>query len=173
MRYHRHLTRILSGLLILMIPFEAPIAGISPSAQVDHAQVLVDSKGNMKEVEIAFLVQAEFVVGYVTLFYRSAPAEEFKRIELKRDPKLLYATRLPMAPIIEYYLELTPERGENVIIGSPTTPSLLETSQLPKVAAAENEEDGWFRKVLGVLTSVVLVAIVALLGGAGGRGSKK
>lgn len=169
MRYRKMPQRILSALLVSIIFFDASSAQVAPFARVEKIEVraLKDSDGNPREFKIEFLVQANFVVGYVTLFYRNKANEEYKWVELERDPDLLYVGKLPRSSRIEYYLKITPESGSDVSIYSPTEPGVLEPPLLPKVEASGKKKRGW----VGWLVLILALAGLALLGG--GAGAKK
>lgn len=79
------------------------------------------------------MIQAKLVVGYVTLFYRSTPDDHFKKVELHRDANLRYIAKLPRLPRLEYYLQLTSEKGQSINIGSPTKTFILDQPQLKEM----------------------------------------
>lgn len=161
MLYYKGLTKILSALLAFLMTLQVANAQTGPVVKLEKAQIITDSRGISEEIELALLVQSEIIVGYITLFYRSEPYKSYQTVRLARDQNLLYVGKLPMSPSIEYYIEITPERGQSIIIGAPTTPFMLETASLSKSkVASKTMKGGWFSKIIPILT--VVVAILAV-----------
>lgn len=138
------------------------IAEDNPVMQREQATILLDEKGNPKELEVKFTATVTStinVVEEINMLYRVPPSTEFNRIKLERDARLQYIATIPYADKIEYYFNIMPEKGPNLVVGSPTALFALDSSALSR--KAKNTKTGLdIGSGLGGLILILILSII-------------
>jgi hypothetical protein len=150
-------------LAVLMLAVQMHSQSTPPAAHLAAAYIRTDSRGQPKNVRVEFEVKSDLVVSNLSISYRVPPRTEYKSSKLKQDLNLRYAGLLPKADKIEYYLTLTPDRGQSLsLLGSATSPSVVAASDLES-----REGDGRGVKKNYVIVITIVVGIVAAIFGIG------
>jgi hypothetical protein len=169
---NRGSSRKVISLVLAVLMLVAPMHSQSrpPAAQLAAVYIRTDSRGQPKNVRVEFEVKSDFVVSNLSISYRVPPRTEYKSTKLKQDLNLRYAGLLPEADKIEYYLTLTPDRGQSLtLLGSATNPSVVAASDLES-----REGEGRGANKNHVVITVVVSIVAAILGiGLGIRASDK
>lgn len=154
--------RILAGLVAIVI-FANGIHGVYaqtvPSVTLETAQVITDNDSNPRSIHLEFGLTTGFVLSKADLLYRPNATAGFKRARLALDPALRYVTSIPYSETIEYFIRLTPERGDDILLGSDEKPYSLNARGLEKVRKHHMSTGTKTAIGVGAAVSIILAII--------------
>lgn len=129
-------------------------------ASVAEASVLTDGE-RPTDILVEFTVRSSTPIAGVSLFYRSTKDPSFHRTTLSHNRALNYEGRLKYADTVMYFLEIQPESGGAVQIGSAMQPLSLEAAALPRIKEPRSETSGrWILLAASVIAAILGIAFV-------------
>ena len=159
-------TQTLSAVLVVALTFSlarGAFAQTIPTAQLERKYVLVDKKDRPKKIIVEFIIKTDFVVQEARLFYKSLPDSTFKNTKLKLSQDLLYIAEIPPKEVLNYYIRIRSEKGDESYIGSREETFRLVMETLARLKGEK-------RRKRFIILSVFLAIVAALsVGGAVGK----
>jgi len=152
------LRKICCAFVVWLLIAGAAFEQTRPSADIEKAVLLVNQKGQPEEIRVEFGLSSDFVVAEARLYYRPPGSGQFSQTKLKRAPSLRYVASIPATRSLDYFIELRPERGNLVHIGSRESPFTLDTTGLDRLTNETSK-----KKLVIVSVSAAFAATMAAI----------